>query len=392
MTKSITLDSFRHGRCQWFNATQASVSKDWPSCVRSNIREIQERRYAEKECVLANSRVTVVVENSREDFYVSEKIFHALRAGAVPVYIGAPNIRHLLPDPHAAILVDDFPSIDSAMKYASQVNGNETLWLKHTAWKLKQFAPGFDALLRDEFALCSVCEHYAEDARGGNLAGQALTGVSHRLAPCMISRFSWMKTGLRVPVVSMHDSVGVDAVFVVENGVADAEHMHKLSVLFGTTPVLLDDFALHKLTPKDRACFGDMPACSTLACAGREPLACMRHLFAAYLVVVHGLQNAAIFSGQVNATAVKKHWLDAMRGIPADYDVVDLGVGACSKHTGASDAQKDDKEGPQQQEAQGKRLACSGAYIVSQNGARRMLLGQAQLAQQLIPDLIISSC
>ena len=39
------------------------------------------------------------MENSLAKDYVSEKLWHAFRAGCVPIYYGAPNIIDFLPDP-----------------------------------------------------------------------------------------------------------------------------------------------------------------------------------------------------------------------------------------------------------------------------------------------------
>ena len=49
----------------------------------------------------------LALENSDEVDYVSEKVFHALEAGVLPVYNGAPNIADFLP-PHSVI---DVPSL-----------------------------------------------------------------------------------------------------------------------------------------------------------------------------------------------------------------------------------------------------------------------------------------
>jgi hypothetical protein len=383
------------------------MSRDWPLCVRNNIHEKQERRYSEKECVLSNSRVTIVVENSREDYYVSEKIFQALRAGAVPVYLGAPNIKQLLPDPHAAILVDDFPTIDAAMKYAAQVNTNETLWLKHTAWKNKPFSQGFDALLRRVFSLCSVCEHFAPDAREtfGNSretfvnARETFVNVSQRLPACMLSRFSSMKNGLKVHITAMHAVGGIDAVFILganqEKQAILGGTVRILSEIFDTEPLVISDFAPDKLSGDDRACFGGLSACKVLdpesRCASGvsgsgDGLTCVLHLFAAYIAVLHGFQNVAVFRQDVsiNVAETKSSWHDLIRGIPAEYDVISLG--ACNgdpqkKRSAVVPMQHTDR--PMQHT---DRLACSGGYLLSQSGARRILLGKAVVKHANVSD------
>jgi hypothetical protein len=102
MTKHMELDSFRHGQCKWHSAHQATMDRDWPQCVRGDMgtigrrgKQSEARRYAEKRCVLRNSRMTVIVENTREVGYMSEKIFHALAQGNVPIY----HVCALVPKP-----------------------------------------------------------------------------------------------------------------------------------------------------------------------------------------------------------------------------------------------------------------------------------------------------
>lgn len=52
---------------------------------------------------------------------MTEKILQALRQGAVPIYHGALNVKELLPHPNAAVLTEDFESVQAAMEYANKV-------------------------------------------------------------------------------------------------------------------------------------------------------------------------------------------------------------------------------------------------------------------------------
>ncbi|HEY9646784.1 MAG TPA: glycosyltransferase family 10 [Chroococcidiopsis sp.] len=51
----------------------------------------------EKLLTLRNYKFTICFENSREDGYITEKIFSALFAGSVPIYFGAPDISTHIP-------------------------------------------------------------------------------------------------------------------------------------------------------------------------------------------------------------------------------------------------------------------------------------------------------
>lgn len=56
-----------------------------------------------KHLLLSAYKFALVVENSLEEDYVSEKVFDAWEAGAVPLYLGAPNIEDYVPGPNAFI-------------------------------------------------------------------------------------------------------------------------------------------------------------------------------------------------------------------------------------------------------------------------------------------------
>ena len=51
-------------------------------------------------------------ENSDETDYVSEKVFHALEAGVLPVYAGAPNVADFVP-PNSVIELSSFGAAPS---------------------------------------------------------------------------------------------------------------------------------------------------------------------------------------------------------------------------------------------------------------------------------------
>ena len=89
-----------------------------------------------KECVLRGARVTLAIENSIVDNYITEKLWRPLAAGAVPVYIGAKNVRKHLPAPEAVVTLDDFNgSIPLLIEYVSKLTSDAALWNSHTAWR-----------------------------------------------------------------------------------------------------------------------------------------------------------------------------------------------------------------------------------------------------------------
>ena len=48
-----------------------------------------------KDEILSKYRFCLVIENMSEKSFITEKIFHAINTGCVPIYLGAPNIKTL---------------------------------------------------------------------------------------------------------------------------------------------------------------------------------------------------------------------------------------------------------------------------------------------------------
>ena len=86
---------------------------------------------------LQQYKFILAFENARCDGYMTEKIFRTINVGAVPVYLGAPNIKEWLPDPNLVILVDDFESPAELAKYIKQVDNNATLYEMFLEYKKK---------------------------------------------------------------------------------------------------------------------------------------------------------------------------------------------------------------------------------------------------------------
>ncbi|ORC87244.1 Alpha-(1,3)-fucosyltransferase, family GT10 [Trypanosoma theileri] len=61
-------------------------------------------RYPQKLCVFRKYKYAMALENSRERDYVTEKVYHALLSGAIPLYWGAPNIEDFLPSGRRSVV------------------------------------------------------------------------------------------------------------------------------------------------------------------------------------------------------------------------------------------------------------------------------------------------
>lgn len=88
-----------------------------------------DQRNLTKRALLANYRFTIATENFRGyRGYVSEKIFDALLASSVPVYLGEEAISHVIPS-ECFIDARDFPSITALWHHLTSMN--QSAWQDH---------------------------------------------------------------------------------------------------------------------------------------------------------------------------------------------------------------------------------------------------------------------
>jgi len=91
-----------------------------------------------KACALGGMMFAFAVENSYETAYVTEKLWEALRTGAIPVYSVGPiaENRLFLPHPDAGLIVEDFASMAELGAYMRIIARTPALWHKHAmAWR-----------------------------------------------------------------------------------------------------------------------------------------------------------------------------------------------------------------------------------------------------------------
>ena len=72
-------------------------------------------------------------ENSISPFYVTEKVFHGLVVGAVPVYFGTRDVFDYVPD-HSIIYVEDHEDLAA---YLHDLSKNRTAYNEYLEWRYK---------------------------------------------------------------------------------------------------------------------------------------------------------------------------------------------------------------------------------------------------------------
>lgn len=77
----------------------------------------------------------LALENSDEMDYVSEKVFHALEAGVVPIYAGAPNVADFLPNNSVIELRWFGGSFEKLATYLQSLLDEPARYAEYFAWK-----------------------------------------------------------------------------------------------------------------------------------------------------------------------------------------------------------------------------------------------------------------
>ena len=85
--------------------------------------------------LLARYKFFIAFENSIAPDFVTERVFNAWIAGAVPIYLGAPNIEDFAPHAHSLIRAKAFADAGELAKYLNYLDSNSTAWEEYLRFK-----------------------------------------------------------------------------------------------------------------------------------------------------------------------------------------------------------------------------------------------------------------
>ncbi|KNA18889.1 hypothetical protein SOVF_066920 [Spinacia oleracea] len=104
----------------------------YPECVKDPI-------YAPKwwdhlHCAMSHYKFVLAIENTMTESYVTEKLFYALDAGAVPIYFGAPNVWDFVP-PNSIIDGSKYSSLEELASYIKTLANDPVAYAEYHAWR-----------------------------------------------------------------------------------------------------------------------------------------------------------------------------------------------------------------------------------------------------------------
>ncbi|KAH7292533.1 hypothetical protein KP509_29G073100 [Ceratopteris richardii] len=85
-------------------------------------------------CAMSHYKFVLAIENTKTESYVTEKLFYALDAGAIPIYFGAPNVQDLVP-PNSIIDGSKFSTLESLAAFIKKVADDPVLYAEYHAWR-----------------------------------------------------------------------------------------------------------------------------------------------------------------------------------------------------------------------------------------------------------------
>lgn len=85
-------------------------------------------------CAMSHYKFVLAIENTWTESYVTEKLFYALDAGAVPIYFGAPNVMDFVP-PHSIIDGNKFSSMEELATFVKSLANDPVAYAEYHAWR-----------------------------------------------------------------------------------------------------------------------------------------------------------------------------------------------------------------------------------------------------------------
>lgn len=122
---------------------------------------------AVKEGILSDYVFAIAFENKIAEDYVTEKVFNALKVGAIPVYFGAPNVEEFLPSPGCIVNAANFASGQDLGAHLLAVSSNSTLLASYHSWSTEDVQRLLQRHGCADSPYCQFCEHCAYRRRAG---------------------------------------------------------------------------------------------------------------------------------------------------------------------------------------------------------------------------------
>ena len=157
--KGVVFDSYgacEHNRDPGFPLLNSGNGGGWDN-----------QMYFKKLALISQHMFDLAVENwgSQEEWWNTERVYHALLVHSIPIYQGSKTVFYRIPHPDSIIYVNNFRNADSLAEYILNVSKNDSLRARHLAWTKmprSMWQNGFPdrhfELSRLSGVMCRMCE------------------------------------------------------------------------------------------------------------------------------------------------------------------------------------------------------------------------------------------
>lgn len=155
------------GRQEYLKDLMNAITIDSYGKLYNNCQLKEDHGHSSKMELYKRYKFVIAFENSCALDYVTEKFFDPLLAGAVPIYLGAPNIEEYLPGKDCYINVRDFKSPKDLAEHLKACCEDPALYGKYQAWRKRPICPAFieKALVQQIHPIIRLC-HLVKKNKG----------------------------------------------------------------------------------------------------------------------------------------------------------------------------------------------------------------------------------
>eukprot|EP00802_Teleaulax_amphioxeia_P007080 Tamp_07086.p1 GENE.Tamp_07086~~Tamp_07086.p1 ORF type:complete len:364 (+),score=62.18 Tamp_07086:1083-2174(+) len=109
--------------------------------------------------VVSRYKFGLAIENTRDPDYITEKVYEVLEAGAVPVYLGAPNWQDFIPLEGAIIDAGAFDSPHDLAEFLKELAADDARYQTYHKWRSQPLPDRVRELEQTSFTnnLCNIC-------------------------------------------------------------------------------------------------------------------------------------------------------------------------------------------------------------------------------------------
>ena len=114
------------------------------SVMKTKHRDDHNRAGGTPVSIIADYKFVLALENSICPDYVSDKFFHGLISGTVPIYFGTETAKDLAPSPESYIDARDFECPRALAQHLNALDQDDEAYAKCFDWKKQGLSPQFE--------------------------------------------------------------------------------------------------------------------------------------------------------------------------------------------------------------------------------------------------------